>query len=142
MLRSIDAKGLIRTDSAVMATPGVNFPLEQPADPGAVSTITGKGPLFPDFIASNDKGETTTLGRGGSDFTAALVASALEIPRLEIWTDVDGFMTADPKKVKKAFAIESLSYAEAMELSHFGAEVIYTPTIQPAYQKNIEIAIK
>ena len=136
----IDAKGLIRTDSTY-GHAAVNLPLSYRLIRSFFKNYK-KTAVIPGFIASNDKGDTTTLGRGGSDYTAALVASALEIPRLEIWTDVDGFMTADPKKVKKAFAIESLSYAEAMELSHFGAEVIYTPTIQPAYQKNIEIAIK
>jgi aspartokinase/homoserine dehydrogenase 1 len=100
-----------------------------------------KTAIVPGFIASSDRNEITTLGRGGSDYTAAIIAAALNADRLEIWTDVDGFMTADPKKVKKAFAIESLSYAEAMELSHFGAEVIYTPTIQPVYKKNIEVSI-
>ncbi len=100
-----------------------------------------KTAVVPGFIASSDRNETTTLGRGGSDYTAAIIAAALNADRLEIWTDVDGFMTADPKKVKKAFAIESLSYAEAMELSHFGAKVIYTPTIQPVYKKDIEVSI-
>jgi aspartokinase/homoserine dehydrogenase 1 len=100
-----------------------------------------KTAIVPGFIASSDRNETTTLGRGGSDYTAAIIAAALNADRLEIWTDVDGFMTADPRKVKKAFAIESLSYAEAMELSHFGAEVIYTPTIQPVYKKNIEMSV-
>lgn len=100
-----------------------------------------KTAVVPGFIASSDRNETTTLGRGGSDYTAAIIAAALNANRLEIWTDVDGFMTADPRKVKKAFAIESLSYAEAMELSHFGAEVIYTPTIQPVYKRNIEVSV-
>jgi aspartokinase/homoserine dehydrogenase 1 len=94
------------------------------------------------FIASDEKGNTTTLGRGGSDFSAAIYAAALNASELEIWTDVDGFMTADPRKVKKAFAIESLSYSEAMELSHFGAKVVYTPTIQPAFLKKIPITVK
>jgi aspartokinase/homoserine dehydrogenase 1 len=98
--------------------------------------------VTPGFIGSTADDEITTLGRGGSDYTAAILSAALEAERMEIWTDVDGFMTADPKKVEKAFAIEHLSYAEAMELSHFGAEVIYTPTIQPVYKKNIEVAIK
>ncbi len=98
--------------------------------------------LVPGFIASNEKGETTTLGRGGSDYTAAILAAAVDASALEIWTDVDGFMTADPRKVKKAYAIESLSYAEAMELSHFGAKVLYTPTIQPVLEKRIRIHIK
>ncbi|MCK4746827.1 MAG: aspartate kinase, partial [Bacteroidales bacterium] len=98
--------------------------------------------IVPGFIASNDAGETTTLGRGGSDYTAAILAAALDASVLEIWTDVDGFMTADPRKVNKAYAIESLSYAEAMELSHFGAKVLYTPTIQPVLEKRIRIHIK
>jgi aspartokinase/homoserine dehydrogenase 1 len=98
--------------------------------------------IVPGFIGTDFYGNITTLGRGGSDYTAAIMASAVKSPSLQIWTDVDGFMTADPKKVPKAFAIEQLSYAEAMELSHFGAEVIYTPTIQPVYKDNIEVEIK
>ncbi|MBN1416265.1 MAG: bifunctional aspartate kinase/homoserine dehydrogenase I [Bacteroidales bacterium] len=136
----IDAKGLIRTNSN-FGHATVNMPLSYRLIRSFFKNYK-KTAVIPGFIASNDKGETTTLGRGGSDYTASLITAALDIPRMEIWTDVDGFMTADPKKVKKAFAIESLSFAEAMELSHFGAEVIYTPTIHPAYQKNIEIAIR
>jgi aspartokinase/homoserine dehydrogenase 1 len=136
----VDAKGLIRTDSA-FGNATVNFTLSIRLIRSFFKNYK-KIAVIPGFIASNDKGETTTLGRGGSDYTAAIISAALDVNRLEIWTDVDGFMTADPKKVKKAMAIESLSYAEAMELSHFGAEVIYTPTIHPVYQKNIEIAIK
>ena len=98
--------------------------------------------VVPGFIASNEKGETTTLGRGGSDYTAAIIAAGVDASVLEIWTDVDGFMTADPRKVEKAYAIESLSYAEAMELSHFGAKVLYTPTIHPVLEKRIRIHIK
>lgn len=93
------------------------------------------------FIASNESNETTTLGRGGSDYTAAIIAAAINSEILEIWTDVDGFMTADPKKVEKAYAIESLTYSEAIELSHFGAKVIYTPTLRPVYKKNIPILV-
>lgn len=98
--------------------------------------------ICPGFIASNEKGESTTLGRGGSDYTASIIASCLQATGLEIWTDVDGFMTADPKKVKEAYAVDSLTYPEAMELSHFGAKVVYTPTILPVYQKNIPVWIK
>ena len=97
--------------------------------------------IVPGFIASNHEGETTTLGRGGSDYSAAIIAAALDEDLLEIWTDVDGFMTADPKKVEKAYAIENLTYSEAIELSHFGAKVIYTPTIRPVYKKNIPIKV-
>jgi aspartokinase/homoserine dehydrogenase 1 len=98
--------------------------------------------LFPGFISSNVQGENTTLGRGGSDYTASLLAASFNADMLEIWTDVDGFMTADPKVISRAYCIGHLSYAEAMELSHFGAKVIYPPTILPVYQKNIPITIK
>ena len=98
--------------------------------------------LMPGFIASNHDNETTTLGRGGSDYTAAIIAAALNAEVLEIWTDVDGFMTADPKKVEKAYAIENLTYSEAIELSHFGAKVIYTPTLRPVYRQKIPVVIK
>jgi aspartokinase/homoserine dehydrogenase 1 len=107
-----------------------------------VAPILGKRSLFPGFISSNVKGDNTTLGRGGSDYTASLIAAAFNAEMLEIWTDVNGFMTADPKVISRAYCIGHLSYAEAMELSHFGAKVIYPPTILPAYQKNIPITIK
>lgn len=97
--------------------------------------------VAPGFIAANEKGDITTLGRGGSDYTAAIIAGAINAEILEIWTDVDGFMTADPKKVSKAYPIANLSYSEALELSHFGAKVIYTPTLHPAYLRNIPIKI-
>jgi aspartokinase/homoserine dehydrogenase 1 len=136
----VDPKALIKTDS-VYAHANVNFTLSSRLIKSFFKNYK-KIAVVPGFIASNEKGEITTLGRGGSDYTAAIISAALEVNRLEIWTDVDGFMTADPKKVKKAMAIDSLSYAEAMELSHFGAEVIYTPTIHPVYQHNIEVLIK
>jgi len=98
--------------------------------------------LIPGFIASTHDNETTTLGRGGSDYTAAIVAAAVNAEVLEIWTDTDGFMTADPKKVEKAYAIENLTYSEAIELSHFGAKVIYTPTLRPVYRQKIPVVIK
>lgn len=95
------------------------------------------------FIASDrTSGITTNLGRGGSDYTAAIVAAALQAEALEIWTDVDGFMTADPRIIPGAFTIDELSYAEAMELCNFGAKVIYPPTIYPVCQKNIPIFVK
>lgn len=108
----------------------------------AVKPELGKISLFPGFISSNEQNENTTLGRGGSDYTAALLAAAFNAKMLEIWTDVDGFMTADPRVISRAYCIERLSYAEAMELSHFGAKVIYPPTILPVYQKGIPIKIK
>ena len=98
--------------------------------------------LLPGFVSKNKNGETTTLGRGGSDYTAAILASALEASVLEIWTDVSGMFTANPKLVKQASPIEEISYQEAMELSHFGAKVLYPPTVQPALQKAIPIYIK
>jgi aspartokinase/homoserine dehydrogenase 1 len=99
-------------------------------------------PVITGFIGSTEMGETTTLGRGGSDFTASLVAAALGAAEIQIWTDVDGVMTADPRKVKRAFPLAQMTYKEAMEISHFGAKVIYPPTIVPAYQANIPIRIK
>jgi len=98
--------------------------------------------LAPGFISSNESGVTTTLGRGGSDYTAAIFAGAINAENLEIWTDVSGMMTADPRWVVNVKNIPHTSYKEAMELSHFGAKVIYPPTIQPAMQKNIPIWIK
>jgi len=94
------------------------------------------------FIASNAAGRVTTLGRGGSDYTAAVWGSALNAEEIEIWTDVNGMMTADPRIVKKAFSLPELSYTEAMELSYFGAKVIYPPTMIPAFMKKIPIVIK
>src|SRR5208337_2831650 len=93
------------------------------------------------FIASTVSGETITLGRGGSDYTAAILGAVLGVDEVEIWTDVDGILTADPRKVPDAFSLDSLSYEEAMELSHFGAKVIYPPTIQPALERGIPIRI-
>ena len=94
------------------------------------------------FISSNIAKETTTLGRGGSDFTASIYAAALNADELQIWTDVSGMFTANPRVVKQAFPISEISYEEAMELSHFGAKVLYPPTIQPALRKEIAIRIK
>ena len=99
--------------------------------------------VVPGFISSDKTtGRVTNLGRGGSDYTAAVIAAVLDASVLEIWTDVDGFMTADPKVISGAYAIEELSYVEAMELCNFGAKVVYPPTIYPAFHKNIPILIK
>lgn len=99
--------------------------------------------LVPGFIASDrDTGETTNLGRGGSDYTAAIIAAVLNAEYLEIWTDVNGFMTADPRVIKTAYTIDELSYVEAMELCNFGAKVVYPPTIYPVRIKNIPIRVK
>lgn len=94
------------------------------------------------FISSNNSNQITTLGRGGSDYTAAILGAALNASQIEVWTDVNGMMTADPRRVKKAFSMEELSYTEAMELSFFGAKVIYPPTMIPAFLKKIPIVIK
>lgn len=98
--------------------------------------------VYQGFIASSAEGHTTTLGRGGSDYTAAIFAAATASESLEIWTDVSGMFTADPRIVKQAFAIPHISYEEAMELSHFGAKVLYPPSIQPVLEKQIPILIK
>jgi len=137
--RLADSREFIKTDSG-FGFAAVNFketdPLIQKHLGVAESHI-----IVPGFIASSITGETTTLGRGGSDYTASIIAAALNAEVLEIWTDVDGFMTADPKKVDKAYAIEHLTYSEAIELSHFGAKVIYTPTLRPVYKKSIPVLV-
>jgi aspartokinase/homoserine dehydrogenase 1 len=102
---------------------------------GALAVVTG-------FIGSNAQGQTTTIGRGGSDLTAAIFGAALDADEIQIWTDVDGFMTADPRLVRNAITLSELSYKEAMELSYFGAKVIYPPTLIPAIALNIPIRIK
>jgi aspartokinase/homoserine dehydrogenase 1 len=135
----IDARNLVKTDSN-FGFAAVDFIKTDSLIIKNLSVIK-KHVIVPGFIASNERGEITTLGRGGSDYTAAIFAAALNADSLEIWTDVDGFMTADPKKVEKAYAIESLTYSEAIELSHFGAKVIYTPTLRPVYKKNIPIVV-
>lgn len=98
--------------------------------------------IVPGFIASNENNDITNLGRGGSDYTAAILAATLDASVLEIWTDVDGFMTADPRVINNTYVIDHLSFIEAMELCNFGAKVIYPPTIYPVYHKNIPIRIK
>ncbi len=137
----LDARKIIKTNKD-FGSAKVNFELTDAliqqyyaAENNTIHIVTG-------FIASDVGGLTTTLGRGGSDYTAAILAGALNADVLEIWTDVDGVLTCDPRKVKKAFTLPSLSYAEAMEMSHFGAKVIYPPTIQPAFKKGIPIYIK
>ena len=94
------------------------------------------------FLATDENSDVTNLGRGGSDYTASIMAAALDAEVLEIWTDVDGFMTADPRVIGNAYVIEELSFMEAMELCNFGAKVIYPPTIYPVYHKNIPILVK
>ena len=106
------------------------------------STHSQKVTIIPGFVARTIHGKTTTLGRGGSDFTASIIAAALNASELQIWTDVSGMFTANPSIVKQASVIDHISYHEAMELSHFGAKVIYPPTIQPVLRKEIPIVIK
>jgi aspartokinase/homoserine dehydrogenase 1 len=137
----IDARTLVKTDNN-FGYAKVDFKQTDKliqdyfqANPQGVKIITG-------FIGSTNQSETTTLGRGGSDYTGAIFAAALQAEVLEIWTDVDGMLTADPRKVTKAFKLDEISYEEAMELSYFGAKVIYPPSIQPAYLKQIPILIK
>ncbi|MFS8616464.1 MAG: bifunctional aspartate kinase/homoserine dehydrogenase I [Solitalea sp.] len=135
-----DARELIRTDdhfgSARVDFPKTNENIATLFDNNStLQLITG-------FIASDEKGQTTTLGRSGSDYTAAIVGGAIGAEEIEIWTDVDGMMTADPRKVPEAFPVESMSYQEAIEMSHFGARVIYPATMQPAMARNIPIRIK
>lgn len=136
----LDARKIIKTDKKFNSAK-VDFELTYQkirayyTEHPEVQIVTG-------FIASAKGGLTTTLGRGGSDYTASLIAAGLKAKVIEIWTDVDGVLTADPRKVKKAFTIKNMTYAEAMEMSHFGAKVIYPPTIQPALQNQIPLYIK
>jgi aspartokinase/homoserine dehydrogenase 1 len=136
----LDSTKLIRTDNNLVRA-NVDFDITYKAIKEECKDFNGVA-VAPGFVSSSKDGSMTTLGRGGSDYTAALFAAALEVEKLEIWTDVDGFMTADPRVISKAYTIPSLSYSEAMELSHFGAKVIYPPTILPVYKKGIPIQIK
>jgi len=136
----VEIQELIKTDSNFGAAK-VDFETSTRLLAGHFKSLKHKA-IVPGFIASTENNEISTLGRGGSDYTASIIASAVDASVLEIWTDVNGFMTADPRKVTKAYAIERLSYAEAMELSHFGAKVVYTPTIQPVLNKRIKIHIR
>ncbi|HEY0299000.1 MAG TPA: bifunctional aspartate kinase/homoserine dehydrogenase I [Arachidicoccus sp.] len=139
--RWADARTLIITDTK-FGNAGVNFELTNKLIAESVSNCHEKIMLVPGFVASSKNGQATTLGRGGSDYTAAIFASAAHAKILEIWTDVSGMMTADPRWVNSAKPISHLSFKEAMELSHFGAKVIYPPTIIPAMEAKIPIRIK
>lgn len=137
----IDSRKVIKTNSN-FGFAAVNFSITNDLISYAITASHKKLFLMPGFIASDEHGNTTTLGRGGSDYTAAIFASAINATSLEIWTDVTGMMTADPRWVPNAKTINRISYQEAMELSHFGAKVIYPPTIQPVMQKQIPTWIK
>jgi len=136
----IDSLSVIKTDRN-FGKANVDFDLTYHLI-SEVCSAMGQFAVAPGFISSTTDGSMTTLGRGGSDYTASLFAAAVHAECLEIWTDVDGFMTADPRIISKAYTIPALTYSEAMELSHFGAKVIYPPTILPVYQKSIPIHIK
>ncbi len=136
----LDARKVIRTNDqfgGARVDFAATYPLIQEyyTQNPEIQIVTG-------FIGATEEGLTTTLGRGGSDYTAAIIAAGLDAAVIEIWTDVDGVLTADPRKVKKAFTVPKMTYAEAMEMSHFGAKVIYPPTLQPALQKRIPLYIK
>ena len=137
----IDARTLIRTNSNFTAAE-VDYAVTNQQVHQFFNKAESSLFILPGFIASDSNGITTTLGRGGSDFTAAIMAAALDATVLEIWTDVSGMMTADPRLTSNARIIPQISYQEAMELSHFGAKVIYPPTIQPVMGKGIPVWIK
>ena len=137
----VDARSLITTNSHY-GNAGVDFTITNNKISAFFKDGESEVYIVPGFIASSVEGVQTTLGRGGSDYTAAIFAAALNVASLEIWTDVSGMMTADPKLVANARIIPEISYQEAMELSHFGAKVIYPPTIQPVMNKGISVLIK
>ncbi len=137
----VDARDLIKTDSH-FGHAQVDNKISEVLIVDFVKRNAGKLLFITGFIGSDEKGRTTTLGRGGSDYTAAIIGSILNAERIEIWTDVEGMLTADPRIVKKAFPLPVLSYTEAMELSYFGAKVIYPPTMMPAFLKRIPIVIR
>jgi aspartokinase/homoserine dehydrogenase 1 len=137
----VDSRSLIRTNSQY-GNAQVDFKTTNTLIQQYFHSAKPVISVLPGFIASDSTGVTTTLGRGGSDYTAAIIAAGVKAEVLEIWTDVSGMMTADPRWVPNAKIIPSISYQEAMELSHFGAKVIYPPTIQPALDLLIPILIK
>lgn len=121
----------------------VDFPTTESLVRSVFDRFSGKVAVVPGFISSDkENGDITNLGRGGSDYTASIIAASLNARLLEIWTDVDGFMTADPREISNAYVIDQLSFVEAMELCNFGAKVVYPPTIYPVFHKNIPIIIK
>ena len=136
-----DSRELIKTNNN-FGKAAVNFEITNPLISDYFTSNEAQIVIMPGFIASTTDGIGTTLGRGGSDYSAAILAGALDATELEIWTDVNGMFTANPKIVKQAQPIATISYQEAMELSHFGAKVLYPPTIQPVLRKNIPILIK
>jgi len=139
----LDSRQLIKTDTNFLkAEPKIDKIKELTKDKLLPIIEGGKVPVLQGFIGSNDIGETTILGRGGSDYTASLVGLAINAEVIEIWTDVDGMLTADPGIVEDTKLIEIISFEEAAELSYFGAKVLHPLTIQPAVEKNIPVLIK
>lgn len=137
-----DSRNIIKTATNAYGQHILDNELTQELIHGAFDSDDWNTAVMGGFIASDSKGDVTNLGRGGSDYTASIMAAALDAEVLEIWTDVDGFMTADPKVINSAYVIDHLSFTEAMELCNFGAKVIYPPTIYPVYHKNIPILVK
>lgn len=137
----VDARKLIVTDGRFTKA-AVNFARTQQTVAQHILSSEKKLFVVPGFIAADENGTTTTLGRGGSDYTAAIIGACTQAAAVEIWTDVSGMMTADPRLVPAAKHIKAISYDEAMELSHFGAKVIYPPTLQPLMQAQIPVWIR
>jgi aspartokinase/homoserine dehydrogenase 1 len=136
----VDARDIIRTDER-FGSAAVDFDASYALIKAAVGRVTGIA-VIPGFIGATSKGVTTTLGRNGSDYTASIIGAGVDATIIEIWTDVDGVLSADPRIVPEAFVIPAISSEEAMELSYFGAKVIHPYTMVPAVEKNIPILIK
>lgn len=137
-----DSRNFIKTEQQ-FSKHVVDFALTEQLIHNTFDDFNGKVAVVPGFISSDKtSGDVTNLGRGGSDYTASIIAAAMDARLLEIWTDVDGFMTADPRVISKAYVIDQLSFVEAMELCNYGAKVVYPPTIYPVFHKNIPILIK
>jgi aspartate kinase len=138
----VDARDVIVTDSEFGRAAPIDALIEQRAHEKLIPLVEkGKVPVMGGFIASNEAGMTTTLGRGGSDFTGALVGGAVNADAIEIWTDVDGIMTADPRVCPDALRVKIISFEEAAELAYFGAKVLHPATILPAVKKNIPVHV-
>jgi len=137
----IDARDIIKTDSTYSKA-NVNFKLTYKTVRKKIKSLGKSIPVITGFIASDESNRTTTLGRNGSDYTASIIGAAMDVDQVQIWTDVDGVLTADPRIVQNAFVIPQLSIQEAMELSYFGAEVIHPYTLVPTIEKKIPVYIK
>jgi len=138
----VDARDIIVTDSQYQKAVPIDAAIEKRAHEKLLPlTAAGKVPVMGGFIASNEAGITTTLGRGGSDFTGALIGGAMNAEAIEIWTDVDGIMTTDPRVCPDALRVKVISFEEAAELAYFGAKVLHPATILPAVKKNIPVLV-